>query len=103
MLPASAFSPATAMTGPNGFPLIVAAANALKVRSVLLEGEAVACDDTGLPNFDRLRHRRQDEAVFLFAFDLLELDGTDLRREPIETRKKTLASLLRRGAMGKIG
>jgi ATP-dependent DNA ligase len=31
----------------------------------------------------------------LFAFDLLVLDGVDLRREPIETRKATLASLLR--------
>jgi bifunctional non-homologous end joining protein LigD len=33
--------------------------------------------------------------VFLYAFDLLELDGQDLRREPFETRKATLASLLR--------
>ena len=33
--------------------------------------------------------------VFLFAFDLLELDGEDLRREPSHTRKATLASLLR--------
>jgi bifunctional non-homologous end joining protein LigD len=31
----------------------------------------------------------------LYAFDLLELDGADLRREPLETRKATLASLLR--------
>src|SRR5262249_20606469 len=33
--------------------------------------------------------------VFLYAFDLLELDGQDLRRELLETRKATLASLLR--------
>jgi ATP-dependent DNA ligase len=32
----------------------------------------------------------------LYAFDLLELDGTDLRREPIEVRKATLASILRK-------
>ena len=32
----------------------------------------------------------------LCAFDLIELDGVDLRREPLETRKATLASLLRR-------
>ena len=31
---------------------------------------------------------------FLYAFDLLELNGTDLRREPIEVRKATLASIL---------
>ena len=33
-------------------------------------------------------------------FDLLELDGQDLRREPLETRKATLASLLRRSLPG---
>ena len=31
----------------------------------------------------------------MYAFDLLELDGRDLRREPIEVRKATLASVLR--------
>ena len=34
--------------------------------------------------------------AFLYAFDLLELNGTDLRREPIEVRKATLASILRK-------
>jgi bifunctional non-homologous end joining protein LigD len=38
--------------------------------------------------------------VFLFAFDLLELDGRDLRREPLEVRKATLASVLRKAAPG---
>src|SRR5262249_31752858 len=50
-----------------------------------------ACGDDGLPTFDRLRYRRADASVFLFAFDLLELDGRDLRREPLEVRKATLA------------
>jgi bifunctional non-homologous end joining protein LigD len=40
-------------------------------------------------------YRRQDGAVFLYAFDLLELNGKDLRREPLEVRKATLASLSR--------
>jgi bifunctional non-homologous end joining protein LigD len=44
---------------------------------------------------ERLRYQRSGRHVFLFAFDLLELDGEDLRREPFETRKATLASLLR--------
>jgi ATP-dependent DNA ligase len=52
------------------------------VRSCLIDGEAVACGDDGLPAFDRLRYRRQDGAVF----DLLELDGRDLRHEPLEVR-----------------
>src|SRR5215475_11080660 len=33
-------------------------------------------------------------SVFLYAFDLIELNGDDLRREPLETHKATLASLL---------
>src|SRR5258708_29627240 len=51
------------------FPLIVEAVNHLKVRSCLIDGEVVCCDDRG-------------------------------RREPIETRKATLASLLRNGKPG---
>jgi ATP-dependent DNA ligase len=35
-------------------------------------------------------------AAFLYAFDLLELNGADMRREPIEVRKATLASILRK-------
>jgi bifunctional non-homologous end joining protein LigD len=77
------------------YPAIVKAVDALRVRSCLIDGEAVACDDQGLAVFDRLRYRRADGSVFLYAFDLLEFDGQDLRREPIETRKATLASLLR--------
>src|SRR5215471_2141520 len=77
------------------FPLIFEAAGALGVRSCLIDGEAVACDADGMPVFDRLRYRRQDAAVFLFAFDLLELNGQDLRHEPIESRKRELGKLLR--------
>jgi len=50
--------------------------------------------------FERIRYRRADESVFSFAFDLLELDGQELRREPIETGKATLASLLRGCGVG---
>jgi bifunctional non-homologous end joining protein LigD len=77
------------------FPLIAQSASALKLRSFLLDGEAVACDGDGLPCFDRLRYRRQDGAVFLFAFDLLQLNGQDLRPEPLEVRKLELGKLLR--------
>ena len=65
------------------------------MRSCLIDGEAVACGRDGMPEFDRLRYRRQDGAVFLFAFDLIELNGQDLRREPIEIRKRELGKLLR--------
>jgi bifunctional non-homologous end joining protein LigD len=74
------------------YPLIVEAVNRLKARSCLIDGEAVACDDNGVAVFARLRRQPSGRHVFLFAFDLLELDGEDLRREPFETRKATLAS-----------
>jgi bifunctional non-homologous end joining protein LigD len=38
--------------------------------------------------------------VFLYAFDLIELNGDDLRRDPLEVRKATLASVLAKAAPG---
>jgi ATP-dependent DNA ligase len=73
------------------FPLIAEAATALRVKSFLIEG---------MPVFDRLRYRRDDRHVFLYAFDLLQLDSRDLRRDPIEDRKAELAKLLRRAKPG---
>ena len=78
------------------FPLVIEAVNHLKVPSCLIDGEVVCCDERGLARFDVLRRRRNEANAFLYAFDLLELDGTDLRREPLETRKATLASVLRK-------
>jgi bifunctional non-homologous end joining protein LigD len=83
------------MTGPPRYPLIVETVNMLKVRSCLIDGEAVVCDKSGLAVFELLRGKRQGRHVFLCAFDLLELNGVDLRREPFEVRKATLDSLLR--------
>jgi hypothetical protein len=47
-------------------------------------GRSLRCN--GLAVFERLRRKREGRHVFFYAFDLLELDGTNLRREPIETR-----------------
>jgi bifunctional non-homologous end joining protein LigD len=74
--------------------LIVEALARLRSRSLVIDGEAVACGENGVPCFDRLRYRRDDDGVFLYAFDLIELDGDDLRREPLITRKATLASVV---------
>jgi bifunctional non-homologous end joining protein LigD len=82
------------------FPLIVEALLGLRSRSCIIDGEAVCCDDKGVPSFDRIRYRRDDGNVFLYAFDLIELDGDDLRRERLEVRKATLASVLRKAAPG---
>jgi bifunctional non-homologous end joining protein LigD len=82
------------------YPLIAAAAGALRTRSFLLDGEAVACDGNGVPVFERLRYRRQDGRVFLYAFDLIEIEGMDLRSSPLEVRKAALAQLLRKARPG---
>jgi bifunctional non-homologous end joining protein LigD len=64
-------------------------------RVGLIDSELVVCDEAGVSSFERLCSRQHDHTAFLYAFDLLALDGQDLRREPFETRKATLASLLR--------
>jgi ATP-dependent DNA ligase len=82
------------------FPSIVETLARLRSRSCIIDGEAVACDDDGVPSVDRIRYRRYDGSVFLYAFDLIELNGDDLRREPLEVRKATLASVLAKAARG---
>ena len=67
---------------------------------LLIDGEVVCCDERGVAAFHVLRRRRNEPGAFLYPFDLLELNGTDLRREPIEVRKATLASLLRTSRPG---
>ena len=80
--------------------LVVEAVNHLKVRSGLIDGEVVCCDEQEMTSFQLLRQQRNEPQAFLYAFDLLELNGTDLRREPIEVRKATLASILRNTGQG---
>jgi bifunctional non-homologous end joining protein LigD len=79
------------------FSLIAIAAAALDVQSCIIDGEAIASGDDGVADFQRLRKRAP---AILSAFDLLELDGKDMRRVPIEVRKAELARLLRRSAIG---
>jgi bifunctional non-homologous end joining protein LigD len=77
------------------FPLITEAIEALPVTSCVVDGEAIVCDGDGLAVFDLIRgHGRNGQAV-LCAFDLIEVNGEDLRREMIEDRKRRLAGLLR--------
>jgi bifunctional non-homologous end joining protein LigD len=82
------------------FPLIVEALARLRSRSCIIDGEAVACDDNGLALFERIRYRQHDGDVFLYAFDLIELNGEDLRRDPLQVRKATLASILAKARLG---
>jgi len=79
-------------------PAIADALRALPVTSATLDGEGVVCDDRGVTDFERLRSALTagggSRAPFLFAFDRLELNGTDLRPQPWIGRREALASLL---------
>jgi bifunctional non-homologous end joining protein LigD len=65
----------------------------LPVRSCLIDGEAIVCDENGLAVFDLIRRHGALASAVHCAFDLLELNGEDLRRQPIEERKWRLANL----------
>jgi bifunctional non-homologous end joining protein LigD len=82
------------------FPLMVEALARLRSRSCIVDGEAVACGENGIALFERIRYRRHDGRVFMWAFDLIELNGNDLRREPLGRRTATLARLLARAGHG---
>jgi bifunctional non-homologous end joining protein LigD len=76
------------------FPYMAAALKLLPVRSCIIDGEAIVCDENGLAVFELIRGHGSKMSAVLCAFDLLELDGRDLRRRPIEERKGLLAKLL---------
>jgi hypothetical protein len=57
------------------FPFIVMAVGKLPVRSCLIDGEAMVCDQNGLAVFDLIRGYGSKASAVLCAFDLLELDG----------------------------
>jgi len=94
-------APATAR-----FPEVAAAVALLPGRDLVLDGELVALDGDGRPDFQRLQkrfmiRRRPDVAVAaralpcrLFAFDLLAADGLDLRPVPLLLRKEALRAVV---------
>ena len=84
-------------TLPAGF---IAPCLRLRSRSCIIDGEAVACDENGVTSFNRVRYRRHDESIFLYAFNLIELNGDDLRGDPLEGRKETLAMILAKAGSG---
>jgi bifunctional non-homologous end joining protein LigD len=64
----------------------------LKVKNAVLDGEIVAIDESGMPAFyDLMKRKRQ---TVYFAFDLLWLNGKDLRDLPLLERKKILRSVI---------
>jgi bifunctional non-homologous end joining protein LigD len=78
------------------YPEIIAALAKLK-GDFVLDGEVCLLDEHGLPRFEEMRHRtmrKGGEPVSYFAFDLLFLNGKDLRALPLIERKKRLRKLI---------
>jgi hypothetical protein len=73
----------------------IAAAQRIKAKSFTIDGEAVVLGPDGLSRFEELSRRVAAHTAILYAFDLIEHDGEDLRYRPFLDRKFALARLLR--------
>jgi bifunctional non-homologous end joining protein LigD len=82
------------------YPRISEAVAGLRAVSATIDGEGVWCDDAGIAVFDKLQSRTHDAEAFLYAFDLLELDGEDWRPRLLKARKAELQKVLAQAAAG---
>jgi bifunctional non-homologous end joining protein LigD len=73
---------------------IVGGLRKLRVKSVTIDGEAVLFRPDGSCDFFALQDKKGLASAVLVAFDLLEMNGIDLRQLPIEDRREYLARLL---------
>lgn len=89
------------------YPELCVIPQQVKATSAILDGEVVAVDESGRASFSlmqqrtglregrgRIRRMRDDIPVLYYAFDLLYLNGRDLRGVALETRKQLLQSIL---------
>jgi bifunctional non-homologous end joining protein LigD len=79
------------------FPEVVEAARALAIQSALLDGEVVVVLPDGRTSFQALQNAltgRRGARLAYYVFDLLELDGRDLSRRPLEERKEALRRIV---------
>ena len=80
------------------FPEVIESISELTVRDAIIDGEIVALDEKGLSSFQLLQAFELGEErppIFFYAFDLLRLDGKDLRERPLSERKTMLQKLLK--------
>jgi ATP-dependent DNA ligase len=80
----------------NRYPWIVESALKNRIKQFVIGGEAVILGVDGIPDFNALHSRQHEEEVQLYAFDIMALDGEDLRRLPLSLRKTNPARLLAR-------
>jgi hypothetical protein len=78
------------------YPWIVESALKNRIKQFVIDGEAVVLGVDGIPDFNALHSRKQDHEVQFYAFDIMALDGDDLRSLPLSMRKTNLGRLLAR-------
>jgi bifunctional non-homologous end joining protein LigD len=77
------------------YPQIVKAASRLKT-SMIIDAEAVIQGPEGITDFEALHGRTRNADAFAYVFDVLMLDGTDLRGQPWQVRRKELERIFKR-------
>ena len=82
------------------FPQIVAALEKLPARQLVMDGELIALDERGRSSFQLLQNRRSHPSdgrpILLYLFDLMHLDGQDLKASPLTARRVALERLLKK-------
>jgi len=81
------------------FPEVLEAVAGISAREAVMDGEIVALDSKGRSSFQLLQAYdlgQERPPIFFYVFDLLRLNGTDLRSEPLSTRKELLEKLLKK-------
>ena len=83
------------------YPDVAAAAARMREASVVLDGEVVAVDAAGFPSFQALQDpaAHPSHAVVFYAFDVLYLDGEDLRPLPLVQRTGRLSAIVRESGL----
>jgi bifunctional non-homologous end joining protein LigD len=78
------------------YPGIVRAAAGLRCKSAIIDGEAIVQDGDGRSNFESLQSaiRVRPYSIVLYGFDLLHLDGKDLRQQTLSERRALLKCLI---------
>jgi bifunctional non-homologous end joining protein LigD len=81
------------------YPQFKALAADLADHHVILDGEAVALDESGVPSFGEMQNRARSTKVEFWAFDILQLDGRSLLRAKYSDRRRLLEALADGGGL----
>jgi bifunctional non-homologous end joining protein LigD len=84
------------------FPALQSIPKSIKAKTAILDGEIVALNAEGWPEFDALRSKKSTSAIVYFAFDLLLLNGKNLMDQTLIARKVSLKTMLLRKTVGRV-